>query len=274
MSPQYRHFGQRALSVLIAMPIVVIAIYWSAWSYFLLFFLVVALAMLEFYQLAGLGGISPNKFFGVGGGILTYVLVFLSASGHIPGNYLYVLCPMVALIYLIELYQKGTTPFTNIAYTLLGIVYVSGPFALLHITAFAKGGVYSHEIVMGILLILWANDTGAYLVGSGIGNRRLFQRISPHKSWEGTLGGAALALAVSYAIANYFNIIGLETWLGIGGIVIVAGTYGDLVESMLKRSLKIKDSGDTIPGHGGFLDRFDSFLLAVPCIVALIKLSR
>ncbi len=272
MSSQDRHFGQRVLSALIAIPIVFTAIYWSAWSYFLLFLLVVVLAMLEFYRLACLGGIRPNKFLGVGGGIVTYALVFLSASGYIPGNYLYILCPMVAFIYLIELYQQSTTPFTNIAYTLLGIVYVSGPFTLLHITALAKGGAYSHEIVMGILLILWANDTGAYLVGSSIGNRRLFQRISPHKSWEGSLGGAALALAVSYAIANYFNTIDLWTWLGVGGIIIVAGTYGDLVESMLKRSLNIKDSGDIIPGHGGLLDRFDSFLLAVPCIVAFVKL--
>jgi len=272
MSLKYSHLRRRILSALVAMPIVLAGIYWSMWGYFLLFLLVVALAMLEFYRLACLGGINPNKFLGIGGGIVTYALVFLSASGYIPGNYLYILCPMVAFIYLVELYQQGTTPFTNIAYTLLGIVYVSGPFALLHITALAKGGTYSHEIVMGILLILWANDTGAYLVGSSIGNRRLFQRISPHKSWEGTLGGAALALVVSYVIANYFSIISLWTWLGVGGIIIVAGTYGDLVESMLKRSLKIKDSGDIIPGHGGLLDRFDSFLLAVPCIVAFIKL--
>ena len=273
MFSPYRNFGQRALSALIAMPIVVTAIYWSRWSYFLLFLLVVALAMLEFYRLVGLGGISPNKFLGIGGGILTYVLVFMYTSGYLPGTCLYILCPMMVLIYAMELYKHGTTPFTNIAYTLLGIVYVGIPFALLHIISFAKGA-YSHEIVLSILLILWANDTGAYLVGSSIGNHRLFRRISPHKSWEGTLGGAALALVVSCTIANYFSNIGLETWLGIGSIIVVAGTYGDLVESMLKRSLNIKDSGEAIPGHGGFLDRFDSFLLAIPCIVAFIKLLR
>jgi phosphatidate cytidylyltransferase len=188
-----------------------------------------------------------------------------------PGSYIYLLGPMAALICLIELYKPGAAPFTNIAYTLLGIIYVSVPFALLHITAFARGP-YSHEIVIGILLILWANDTGAYLVGSSLGKHKLFQRISPHKSWEGVLGGAALALVVSYIIADYFGITSLNTWLGINSIIVVAGTYGDLVESMLKRSLQVKDSGGMIPGHGGLLDRFDSFLLAMPCITALIKL--
>jgi phosphatidate cytidylyltransferase len=271
MSLKYSHLRKRVLSVLVAIPIVTTAVHWSPLSYFLLFLVIVTLAMLEFYQLASAGGMRPNKFLGIGGGMVTYTLVFMQASGHMPGRYLYLLCPMVALIYLTELYRQGAAPFTNIAYTLLGIVYVSGPFSLLHIIAFSQGA-YSHEIVMGILLILWANDTGAFLIGSSIGKHRLFKRISPKKSWEGALGGATLALVVSYAIANYFNSIGLATWLGMGGIIAVAGTYGDLVESMLKRSLKIKDSGKTIPGHGGFLDRFDSFLLAIPFIVAFIRL--
>jgi phosphatidate cytidylyltransferase len=271
MSLKYTHFRKRVLSVSVAIPILTTAVHWSSLSYFLIFLVIVTLAMLEFYRLAGSDGMRPNKLLGIGGGLVTYTLVFMHSSGYVADSYLYLLCPMVALIYLTELYQPGASPFTNIAYTLLGIVYVSGPFALLHIIAFSKGA-YSCEIVMGILLILWANDTGAYLIGSSIGKRSLFKRISPNKSWEGALGGAILALIVSYTIANYFKSIGLATWLGMGGIIVVAGTYGDLVESMLKRSLNIKDSGKTIPGHGGVLDRFDSFLMAIPCIVAFIKL--
>ncbi len=227
--------------------------------------------MLEFYRLVSLGGISPNKFLGIGGGILTYVLVFMYTSRYLPSTCLYILCPMMGLIYATELYKQGATPFTNIAYTLLGIVYVGAPFALLHMIAFVQG-TYSHAMVLGILLILWSNDTGAYLVGTKMGKRRLFQRVSPQKSWEGVLGGATLALGVSYTIGHYHSSVGLVIWLGIGGIIVVAGTYGDLVESMLKRSLKIKDSGEAIPGHGGFLDRFDSFLLAIPCILVFMKL--
>jgi len=271
MSLQYGHLQKRVLSVLVAIPIVIMAIYWSPWTYFLFFLTVVILAMLEFYRLANLGGVSPQKHWGMVGGIFSYTLVFIHAMGYIPGHYLYMLCLVIALIFPIALYHKSITPFTDIAYTLLGIVYVSGPLTLLHIIAFTNG-TYSQEIIMGILLILWAHDTGAYLVGSSIGKRRLFQRISPNKSWEGTLGGAPLALVVSYRIANYFRVLDLETWLGVGSIIVVAGTYGDLVESMFKRSLNIKDSGAIIPGHGGILDRFDSFLLASPFILILIKL--
>lgn len=271
MSLQYSQLKKRSLSALVAIPIVIAAICWSAWSYFLLFLVVAALAMLEFYQLVGTVGISPNKLGGVGGGMIIYMLTFLYTNGDISGNYLYLLCPVLVLVCLTELYKKNDAPFTNIAYTLLGIVYVSGPFALLHIAAFAQGA-YSYEIVIGILLILWANDTGAYLVGLSMGKHKLFRRISPSKSWEGALAGAVSALFVSYVVASYFSIVGLYAWLGMGGIIAVTGPYGDLVESMLKRSLKIKDSGSMIPGHGGLLDRFDSLLLSIPCIVAFIKL--
>ncbi len=272
MSLQNSQFKKRSLSALVSIPVVLAAIQWSAWSYFVLFLLVTMLAMLEFYQLVSLGGIYPNKWGGIAGGVIIYILTFLHARGNIPVNYLYILCLVVALICLAALYTQSTTPFTNIAYTLLGIVYVGGPFALLHIATFAHGA-YSPEVVIGILLILWANDTGAYLVGSSIGRHKLFKRISPHKSWEGVAGGAVLALMVGYSVGSYFSSISLNTWLGISSIIVIVGTYGDLVESMLKRSLNVKDSGHMIPGHGGLLDRFDSFLLALPCITTLIKLS-
>ena len=255
----------------VAIPMVIAAIYGSVWSYFFLFLFVTMATMQEFYKLVELGGARPSSAWGILNGVLIYTLVFMYANDHIPAHYLYVLWPTIALIYPIELYKKRKMPFTNIAYTLLGIVYASVPFALLHLIAFSQSA-YRHEIVLGILLIVWANDTGAYLVGSSLGKHKLFQRISPKKSWEGVLGGAACALIVSYGIGHYFSSLHGGLWLGIGSTIVVAGTYGDLVASMFKRSLALKDSGKTLPGHGGFLDRFDSFLLAIPFILALIKL--
>ena len=271
MSQKYSQFKQRVLSALVAIPVVVTAICWHPWSYFLLFLVIVVVSMLEFYKLALHSGVHPNKAWGITSGILIYTLVFMYASGHMAASYLSVLGPVIALTYPIELYRKSVVPFTNIAYTLLGMIYVSIPFALLHLIAFAQG-TYRHEVVMGILLILWASDTGAYLVGSSIGKHKLFERISPKKTWEGSLGGVVFALLMGYSLAHYWSVISLEAWLCMSGIIVVAGTYGDLVESMLKRSLNIKDSGGIIPGHGGLLDRFDSFLLAMPFILALIKL--
>lgn len=274
MPLHYKNLIERILSAIFAIPIVIAALYWSIWGYFVLFLVVAVLALLEFYRLTALGGASPNRLVGTVAGIAIYVLVFMYTLGQISGRYLHLLCPIVALVYPIELYRKKEFPFTNIAYTLLGIVYVMGPFTLLHSMAAVQGS-YNKIGVIGILLILWAHDTGAYLVGASVGKHKLFQRISPHKSWEGTLGGASLALIVGYIMSHYGGSgvsISLTTWLGMVCIVVVAGTYGDLVASMLKRSLKVKDSGEAIPGHGGFLDRFDSFLLAIPFIVAWIEL--
>lgn len=271
MFTKYSQLKKRLSTASVATPIVIAAIYWSAWSYFFLFLFIATATMLEFYKLVSLKGVYPNKAWGVWSGILIYILVFTHVSGYLSASYLYVVIPVIALAFPIELYKREAAPFTNIAYTLLGVVYVGIPFSLIHVITFIQGD-YHYEIILGILLVLWANDTGAYLVGSRLGKHKLFQRISPQKSWEGALGGTVLSIFVSYGIAYYLGGLHWGLWLGIGGIIAVAGTYGDLVESMLKRSLELKDSGETLPGHGGFLDRFDSFLLAIPFILALIKL--
>ncbi len=137
------------------------------------------------------------------------------------------------------------------------------PFALLNLAAF-RTGTYNFEIIFGCLFILWASDTGAYFAGTYLGKTKLFERISPKKSWEGFFGGALLALVFALGIAHYFQSLSTVQWLVVWGIIMVGGTFGDLVESLLKRSIAIKDSGSSIPGHGGFLDRFDGLFLAAP----------
>ena len=172
----------------------------------------------------------------------------------------------------VKLYKRfERKPFTNIAFTFLGIFYIAVPFALLNIAVF-EDGYYNFEIILGCLLILWASDTGAYFAGTLFGKRKLFERISPKKSWEGFFGGALLALIFAYGMAYYFHSINLFQWMTVGIIIIVGGAFGDLVESLLKRSIEIKDSGDSLPGHGGFLDRFDGLLISAPFIVAFLEI--
>jgi phosphatidate cytidylyltransferase len=160
---------------------------------------------------------------------------------------------------------------------------VAIPFTLLNIAAFEKDlqtgeAVYNYQILFGCLFILWASDTGAYFAGTFFGRRKLFERISPKKSWEGFFGGAALALVFTIALPYFFPAIGQEStltllnWIIIGVLIIIGGTFGDLVESLLKRSIEIKDSGDSLPGHGGFLDRFDGLLISAPFIVAYLEI--
>ena len=159
----------------------------------------------------------------------------------------------------------------NIAYTFLGIIYVALPFALICVLSMVLGR-YSWQIVLGCLFLLWASDTGAYFAGTNFGKTKLFERVSPKKSWEGSIGGFILAMFIAYILSIYFEDIEGWKWYVIGAIIVIAGTYGDLVESLFKRSIKIKDSGSVIPGHGGFLDRFDGLLLSVPFIIAFLKL--
>jgi glutamate dehydrogenase (NAD(P)+) len=262
---------RRVISALVTLPIVIGAIYWNPWTYFSLFLLIMLLTILEFYKLVNQDEPNAFKFWGTLSGVLVYSLVFLYVQKRIDPAYLYLLIPLLVVTYLLAIYQKDLSkPFTKIAYTFLGILYVVTPFTMLHFLAFPKG-VYHYELVLGILLILWASDIGAYVIGSLMGKTPLFKRISPKKSWEGSVGGTIFALLVAYLVAQYYTFWRIGEWMGIGVVIVLAGTYGDLLESLLKRSINIKDSSSLIPGHGGFLDRFDSFLLAIPLILAFNK---
>jgi phosphatidate cytidylyltransferase len=157
---------------------------------------------------------------------------------------------------------------------LTGVFYIALPFGLLnyfYIPARLPGDV-QYGVLFGFFLILWLNDTAAYLVGSAIGKHRLFERISPKKSWEGSVGGAVFALFTAWLLSGYFSAILLWQWLVMAIIIVILGTLGDLVESMLKRNLGIKDSGNILPGHGGMLDRFDAVLLSAPVVYVFIVL--
>ncbi|ACE06171.1 hypothetical protein Aasi_0793 [Candidatus Amoebophilus asiaticus 5a2] len=271
MFKKYSNIILRTGSSLVGIPLVVSLIYWNAWGYFLLFFIILIGTLLEFYKLISNQETAPLRIWGLTFAGLLYIFSFLYASAIMPGTYFYSTIPLLTSIYFIMLYKKNVyKPFSSIAYTFLGIIYIGIPFTLLHFIAFYKG-VYHYEFILGILFTIWANDIGAYLVGSFWTfweRHHLFKRISPKKSWEGSIGGGILTLLVAYAMSRYYTSWNMAEWMIVGAIAVVAGTYGDLIESLLKRSLQIKDSGSIIPGHGGLLDRFDSFLLVVPLVVA------
>jgi phosphatidate cytidylyltransferase len=170
------------------------------------------------------------------------------------------------------LYRKDDLqPFANLGYTFLGIIYVAVPFALVNELIITSNG-YRPRLMIGILLMLWGNDSGAYFAGKFLGKRKLFERISPKKTWEGFFGGLAVSLIVALVCSHFFDDLGAIQWLITAVIISVTGTLGDLVESLFKRSISIKDSGSIIPGHGGFLDRFDGLLLSMPFIVTFLKI--
>ncbi|RZA03701.1 MAG: phosphatidate cytidylyltransferase [Sphingobacteriaceae bacterium] len=169
------------------------------------------------------------------------------------------------LILIVELFKKNEKPFTNVAYTLLGVFFTIVPFTFFHEIAYVNGS-YNFHFPLAFLLMLWANDTGAYLVGSKFGRTKLFERHSPKKTWEGFIGGVLITAGVAYIINYYYKDISLSQWIIMGVLISCFGTIGDLIESMFKRSINIKDSGGILPGHGGLLDRFDGLLIAAPIV--------
>lgn len=262
---------QRVIAGTIGGALIISFIYLSPWTYFLLFFAICFLALTEFYRLINKAGIKPNKIFGIISGMLIYTLIFLIESQKIEFKYYYLLFPFLFLLFLIELFQHNENPFVNIAFTFLGNIYIAFPFGLLHVSAFAPGS-YHYELILGILFIIWANDIGGYFSGMLLGKNKLFLRVSPKKTWEGSVGGALLAITTGLVLSVFYNYLDAVEWFIMAFIIIIIGSCGDLVESLLKRSLAIKDSGDIIPGHGGFLDRFDSLLLSSPFIAAFLKI--
>ncbi|MEI9918818.1 MAG: phosphatidate cytidylyltransferase [Bacteroidota bacterium] len=268
------NLAQRIITGVLGAAAVIFGVVFSEWTYFIVFFTICILSLLEFYNLTGLDGLVPQKTFGTICGMVIFCLSFFVERGDLNYKFYFIIFPLVSLVYMIKLYKRfERKPFTNIAFTFLGIFYVAIPFALLNIAAF-ENGVYNFEIIFGCLFILWATDTGAYFAGTYFGKRKLFERISPKKSWEGAAGGAILAFIFAYGIAYFFKSFLMWQWMVIAAIIIVGGIYGDLVESLLKRSIEIKDSGDSLPGHGGFLDRFDGLLISAPSIVAFIELVQ
>ena len=178
---------------------------------------------------------------------------------------------LISLLFLFELYAAAKQPFANIGVSLLGFFYISVPVMALFALSTPECQ-YQPNRVFGLLWLVWTNDTLAYLIGSQIGRTKLFERISPKKTWEGTIGGVIGTILMAWALAHWVPVFTTAQWLALGAVISVFGTLGDLVESMLKRSVGIKDSGSLFPGHGGFLDRFDAFLFMLPLAWLAVKI--
>lgn len=224
--------------------------------------------------------VTVNRFISTVAGVYLFLAMFGFCSGLTPTA---VFVPyLITIIYLLvaELYTKAQDPINNWAYTMMSQLYIALPFSLLNVLAFRAtpvGDVYVYLVPLSVFIFLWVNDSGAYCCGSLLGKHKLFPRISPGKSWEGSIGGGICVVIAAYVIwhlsdkyvVNDLQLSAIE-WIGLGLVVVVFGTWGDLVESLFKRTLGIKDSGKILPGHGGMLDRFDSSLLAIPAAVVYL----
>lgn len=251
-------------------------------SFFITGLLLLIGAQYEYYQVIKNAGIRPQIITGIITSCSLYILSTLIAAGLLGNEYFLILIPLALIIMIIELYREQEKPFDSLAHTFFAVIYIAVPFSMFPFSAFSRTGlnsllahpgiIFSPAIVVGFLLLLWANDTGAYLAGVAIGKHRLMERISPKKSWEGFFGGMIITVLAAWLISGWLGIVSTAEWVIIALIISVTGTYGDLIESMLKRSMGVKDTGSILPGHGGFLDRFDSAIISFPIVYLFISL--
>ena len=259
----------------------IITCFLRAEAMILLFALVTGLTIWEFTGLVNeREHVTINRMICTVAGVYFFFAMAGYNSGLTPAS---VFIPyLVSIIYLLiaELYLIHDDPINNWAYTMMSQLYIALPFSLLNVLAFRSVGydiTYTYLIPLSVFVFLWMNDTGAYLCGSLLGKHKLFPRISPGKSWEGSIGGGILVMAIAILIWYLTELYGVNElslnafeWAGLGLTVVIFGTWGDLIESLFKRTLGIKDSGTILPGHGGMLDRFDSSLLAIPAAVVYL----
>lgn len=260
--------ARRIATAFIFVVVMIGGIYGGAIPFLLLFGLIASLCMWELFSMLLPGG-SLRQWIGLSIGLYPFVftafyhLQWIGTSPRALSLALLLLVPVFFLLFLFELFSPSSQPFTNLGFYALGIIYIAVPLTLLQYMAFHDQS-FNPNIAFGLLLMNWANDTGAYLVGSQFGKTPLFPRISPKKTWEGTLGAIAITVMVSCILQYFFTSLSLIDWVILAFIVGIFGSLGDLVESMLKRSFQLKDSGSLLPGHGGFLDRFDGFIFMLP----------
>lgn len=244
-----------------------------------LFALVTGLTIWEYCGLVnGLADIKVNSFISTVAGVYLFLAIAAYRTG-VVGNFIVFVPYLLTIVYLFisELYTGHKNAINDWAYTMLSQMYIALPFSMLNILAFENSSFdgqvhYDMLLPLSIFIFLWTNDTGAYCSGSLFGKHKLFPRISPAKSWEGSIGGGIFVLIAAGIIGYLANTgethtLSIPAWLGLGLTVVFAGTWGDLVESLFKRTLGVKDSGNILPGHGGMLDRFDSSLMAIPAAV-------
>ena len=280
MSDKMKNLITRSITGVIFVTAIVVC-FMRPEAMILLFALVTGLTVWEYTGIVnGIENVCVNRFLATVAAVYFFLGMAGFCAGIVPSAVFIPYLLTVVYMFIAELYTKAPNPINNWAYTMLSQMYIALPFAMVNVLAFrgvGNGIVYNYLAPLSIFVFLWTNDTGAYLSGSLFGKHKLFPRVSPGKSWEGSIGGGLLVLLVAALVGMYQNsdmhetatelILTVPQWMGLGLVVVFFGTWGDLVESLFKRTIGIKDSGNILPGHGGMLDRFDSSLMAFPAAV-------
>lgn len=268
------NFTLRLITGLAGVAFIISSVLWNEYSYCFLFLLLSVLLHYEFLKiarhLAGFTFSLDAMMQNIITGIIIHALIIGVVFFELPVVWLSIFFPLVAILFISELFRITPHPFIQIGVYCTALLYIVLPVALLY--PLGMSPFFTRTTAIGLLFFVWTSDTMAYFFGRAFGKHKLFERISPNKTWEGFLGGILSCVGMAFLVNTFETGIVLTDLIAMGIIVAVAGTLGDLVESMLKRSIEIKDSGSVLPGHGGFLDRFDAFLVSVPFVVCYLLL--
>lgn len=263
----------RIITGLVFLGLVIVSVTINPWIFAALFGFFTVIGIIEFYKMSGMLGFTPQKMTGIVIGVLTFLVLFLLTMEILPPEMVFLLPVLMLSIPIIELFRQKPTPTSDWAQTLFAPMYIALPFGLMANMLFLPDThEFSPKIILSFFAFVWISDTGAFCVGSLIGKHKLIPKISPKKTIEGLLGGIVFTLLSSIAVYHWVGVFTQAHWLIISLITVIFATFGDLVESMVKRNAGVKDSGKMLPGHGGVLDRFDSTLLAVPPVWLTIVL--
>jgi len=237
-------------------------------------FVMMLVGLLEFYRLTGSQEIHPQKVLGFIVGAIMYIVLALIALEMVSAWYLAVLPLLFLIFFMAELYRNRPNSLLNIAFSIFPVAYISIPFAMLIflMNPLVIGKNPHWHLLFAFFFILWSNDTFAYLVGMAVGKHKLFEKISPKKTWEGTIGGMFFGLLASFILSLFFKELNMWQWLLAAMIINISGVFGDLSESLVKRYFQVKDSGNIFPGHGGVLDRFDAVIFSAPALFCYLLL--
>jgi phosphatidate cytidylyltransferase len=236
-------------------------------SYVIFFYLVMFFMLREFYRITEKTKSNPQKTFGI---IISSLIYFGSAANFLKPSISFLLFLLAFtftfVLFVTELFRFKDNSINNLGSTILGIVYIAFPMSLLNYLAFDSLNIYNYETILALFILVWLSDTGGFIIGIKFGKNRLLEKISPKKSWEGAIGSLVFCILGGIVISIFYSDYTMIEWSFLGLIVCVTAISGDLIESMFKRNAGVKDAGTLLPGHGGFLDRFDSVIFVIPFV--------
>lgn len=263
-----KNLVKRSLSGIIYVALIVACVILGGWWFNALLLLFTILGVVEFHSLVDKSVSKKTSVVPLVTDLLASVALVLGMSYSLAFLAIFILCLIVRMI--AQLYIHEDAPLVRLAYSYMGVFYIALPLGLLGFIMEMLGEDIAKALLLTMFVMIWLNDTGAFLVGSSMGRHKLFPSVSPKKSWEGAIGGVIFsigaAFVVKYCFPDYFDSVTIVQLCVMGLIVGIISIWGDLVESMIKRTLHVKDSGNLIPGHGGILDRIDSLLLVAPAV--------